>query len=495
MTDLLPAMKTASTAIPSTVSTMTIGKKISNEIDSNLYAKLNNNNGVNSHRNSNNDDNSNRNFLMASYLSSLLQKHQNHFTTKQSSPSLSSSSSPSPSPSSPLLQSMVTVSTDSFRSESLLLSASRNKSSSTSSIVVQDANKKNGLRNNLNEFQSRKQIKQIDPKQQQQLDRLAKNFEIYFDNQNQNDPRLAIRTIEFVPKATTFGPYAAKIGKSIQQLSNSAQCFKVTDRSGSFSAWIELKDIEIYQYFSLIRRLDSSFSEQSNGDDFDRIRGNKSMNETNKKCNNDLEHHREVKGTKFRESKTINNEMVDFEMKTEANSALLFFCGHIYLEVTRDLARGQELVLNSNQVLLIHENDVCYQDGTSHYRYGTGLISSIKNGQSDRLRSSSSDTFLEPSSLSSSPLSSSTSSLTTATTTTTTTASTIARTTTPTLSSSLFLLENSKKYRWKNFESNPNKTNRTKQFQREDFDRDQNECFDWKRKNFHDRRRKFRSLR
>lgn len=45
--------------------------------------------------------------------------------------------------------------------------------------------------------------------------------------------------------------------------------------------------------------------------------------------------------------------------------------------MTRDLARGQELVLNSNQVLLIHENDVCYQDGTSHYRYGTGKFIGI----------------------------------------------------------------------------------------------------------------------
>ncbi|OTF82260.1 hypothetical protein BLA29_008562 [Euroglyphus maynei] len=47
----------------------------------------------------------------------------------------------------------------------------------------------------------------------------------------------------------------------------------------------------------------------------------------------------------------------------------------IYLEVTRDLTRGQELILYSNQVLLIHEHDICYQNNgngnrKTGYRYG-----------------------------------------------------------------------------------------------------------------------------
>ena len=44
--------------------------------------------------------------------------------------------------------------------------------------------------------------------------------------------------------------------------------------------------------------------------------------------------------------------------------------------MTRDLTRGQELILYSNQVLLIHEHDVCYQNNGNRqtgYRYGNGM--------------------------------------------------------------------------------------------------------------------------
>ncbi|KAH9409529.1 hypothetical protein TYRP_010539, partial [Tyrophagus putrescentiae] len=44
----------------------------------------------------------------------------------------------------------------------------------------------------------------------------------------------------------------------------------------------------------------------------------------------------------------------------------------IYLEITRDICRGAELVLRSLEILLLHETET-YTDSTG-YRYGNGLL-------------------------------------------------------------------------------------------------------------------------
>lgn len=51
---------------------------------------------------------------------------------------------------------------------------------------------------------------------------------------------------------------------------------------------------------------------------------------------------------------------------------ILFLFLQIYIEITRDICRGAELVLQSLEILLLHETET-YTDSTG-YRYGNGNI-------------------------------------------------------------------------------------------------------------------------